>query len=179
MTMRFVEKLAIPVIVIAGGMAYLSEQFDMPFLIPLAIGIFGVFALLLGGDTLIQGRIQLFDRLYSRRESYSGLSARLLGVIIFLFGAGLIVFAVWDWFTPDNAGELLGEFVKSKRGLGVFLMVFGFFTSLFGLIRLIAGSAHNPEQRSAWTDFGFRLRGLITTVVGILLLIAGGWLFVQ
>lgn len=151
----------------------------MPFLVPLAIAIFGAFALTLGADTFVQGRIQLFDRLYSRRENYSGLSARLLGVVIFLFGAGLLLFALWDWLTPGDAGEVLGEFVMSQRGLGVFLMVFGFFTLLFGLIRLISGSAHSPEERNAWVDLGFRLRGLITIIVGILLFIAGGWLFIQ
>lgn len=179
MMTRFVEKLAIPVIFIAGGMAYLSKRFDMPFLVPIAIAVFGVFALLLGADTLIQGQIQLFNRLYNRREYYVGISARLLGIIILLSGAGSIAFVVWDWFTPADAGQLLGEFVKSKRGLGVFLLVFGFFTMLFGLIRLISGSAHSPEERNAWTDLDFRLHGLLNLIVGALLFIAGGWLFVQ
>ncbi len=36
MTLRIVDKLAVPVIFIAGGMAYLAEKFELPFLIPLA-----------------------------------------------------------------------------------------------------------------------------------------------
>ena len=179
MSMRLVDKLAVPAIVIAGGMVYFAEQFDMPSLIPIAVALFGAFALLLGADTFIQGRIQLFDRLYSRRESYSGLSARLLGVVVFLFGAILIFYAGWEWLMPGKAGEFLAGLVKTERGLGIFLIVFGSFTFLFGLIRLISGSAHSPAERSAWVDFGFRFQGLIGFVVGILLLIAGGWLFIK
>lgn len=177
--MRLVEKLAVPAIVIAGGMVYLAEQFEMPFLIPVAVAILGIFAVLLGADTMIHGRIQLFDRLYSRRETYSGLPARLLGVIIFLFGTGLILYAVWEWLVPGRVGDFLAEIVKTQRGLGVFLAILGFFTALFGLIRLISGSAHNPEVRSAWVDLGFRVQGLFGLIVGILLLIAGGWLLVK
>lgn len=175
--MRLVDKAVIPVFLLAGGMVYLSEQFDMPFLISIAIALLGIFALLLGADTFIQGRIQLFDRLYSRREQYSGLSARLLGVIIFLFGAGLLLYSGWDWVQPGKAGEFLAGLIESNRGWGVLLIVFGFFTLLFGVIRLISGSAHTPEQRSAWVDFGFRIQGLIGSVIGILLLLAGGWLY--
>jgi uncharacterized membrane protein len=66
--------------------------------------------------------------------------------------------------------------VKSSRGWGILLITFGFFTLLFGLIRLIAGSAHRPEERSGWTDFGYRARGLVNVVVGVILLVAGVWL---
>ncbi len=50
--MRIVDKLAVPLIFIAGGMVYLAEKFELPFLTTLAIAIFGVFALLLGADTI-------------------------------------------------------------------------------------------------------------------------------
>jgi hypothetical protein len=121
----------------------------------------------------------MFDRLYSRRETYSGLSARLLGVIIFLFGAGLMLYSAWDWFAPGKAGEFLAGLVETNRGRGILFITFGFFTLLFGLIRLVSGSAHSPELRSTWVDFGFRIQGLIGSVIGILLLIAGGWLFIK
>lgn len=142
--MRIAEKLAVPVIVIAGGMAYLSKQFDMPFLIPIAIAVFGAFALPLGLDIIAQGRIQLFDRLYSRREHYTGLSARLLGIAVFLFGAGLILYSIWEWFAPGKAGELLAGLVETNRGWGILLITFGSFTLLFGLMRLISGSVSPP-----------------------------------
>lgn len=177
--MRLVDKAAIPVFLLAGGMVYLSEQFDMPFLIPIAIALLGIFALLLGADTFIQGRIQLFDRLYSRREQYSGLSARLLGIIIFLFGAGLIFYSVWEWIEPGMAGKFLAGLVVTNTGRGILFMIFGFFTLAFGLVRLISGSAHSPEQRSTWVDLGFRIQGLIGSVIGILLLLAGGWLYIK
>jgi len=175
-TMRIVDKLAVPVIFIAGGMAYLAEKFELPFLIPLAIAVFGAFALLFGADTFIQGRIQLFDRYYSRREYYSGLSARLLGVIIFLFGTGILLYSASEWFQPGKANQFLTSLVESNRGWGILLIVFGFFTPLFGIIRLISGSAHSPEQRSLWVDLGFRVQGLIGTVFGALLLAVGIWL---
>ncbi len=177
--MRIVDKLAVPVILIAGGLVYLAERINMPILTLLTMGIFGVFAILLGAGTMIQGRIQMFDRLYSRREHYSGLPARLLGLVILLFGVGIVVYVVMEWMRPGEAGTLLSGLVDSNRGWSILLFTFGFFTLLFGLVRLIVGSAHSREERRLLTDLWFRFQGLVGTVVGILLLAAGVWFWVR
>ena len=174
--MNTADKLAVPAILIAGGMAYIAEEFDMPILIPLAMGIFGAFAVLLGIETFVNGEIKMFNRLYSRRENYSGLPARLFGVIIFLFGGGVSFYAILEWTSPGAAGDYLSGLVGSSRGWGILLVIFGFFTLLFGLIRLVAGSAHRPEERSGLVDFGYRARGLVNVVVGVALLVAGTWM---
>lgn len=174
--MRLIDKASVPIFVVAGGLVYLSERYQLPVLIPIAIGIFGLFALWLGADTFVRGEIQLFNRLYSRRENYSGMPARLLGTIIFLFGVGVTFYSISEWIRPGVAGNFLSGLVKSPQGWGIILITFGFFSLLFGLIRLIAGSAHRQEERRAVVDLGFRLRGLVSTVVGIVLLAAGIWL---
>lgn len=174
--MRIIEKLAVPIFLIAGGMAYLADEFNMPFLLPVAFSIFGLFAVALGAGTLLQGRIQLLDRLYSRREHYSGLSARLLGLIILLFGAGILLHTIVEWMNPGMANAFLVSLVDTNRGRGVLCTTFGFFILLFGLIRLISGSAHNLELRSGWVDLGFRLRGLLGVLIGMLLVVVGVWL---
>lgn len=177
--MRIVDKLAVPVILIAGGLVYLAERINMPILTLLAMGIFGVFAILLGAGTIIQGRIQMFDRLYSRREHYSGLPARLLGLVILLFGVGIVAYVVMEWMRPGEAGTFLSGLVDSNRGRSILLFIFGFFTLLFGLVRLVAGSAHSKEERRFLTDLWFRFQGLIGTVVGILLLAVGVWFWAR
>lgn len=174
--MSIANKLAVPAFLTAGGMVYLAEQFNMPRLTQIALGILGAFALILGLETLIQGRIELLNRLYSRREYYSGPSARLLGMIIFLFGAGILAYTAWNWIRPGEAGEFLAGLVGSNRGRGSLLTTFGFFTLLFGLIRLIAGSAHSNEQRQALVDAGYRMRGFVNIVFGVLLIAMGAWL---
>jgi len=40
------DRLAVPAIVIIGGMAYVAEEFNMPYLVSLALGIFGAFVIL-------------------------------------------------------------------------------------------------------------------------------------
>lgn len=174
--MKLADKLAVPAIVIAGGMVYMAEEFDMPILIPFAIGLFGLFAILLGVETFVNGEIKMFNRLYSRRENYSGLPARLFGVMIFLFGAGVSLYAFLEWTQPGMTGNYLAGLVGSSRGWGILLITFGFFSLLFGMIRLIAGSAHRPEERSGLVDFGYRARGLVNLVVGVMLIVAGVWL---
>lgn len=174
--MRLIERVSFLIIMLAGGMVYLAERFQLPILIPLAIEIFGLFAVWLGADTLFHGEIQLFNRLYSRRENYSGVSARLLGVIIFLFGVGVTLYSIWEWMQPGAAENFLVGLVESPRGWGIILITFGFFSLLFGVIRLIAGSAHRREERSAIVDLGYRARGLFTVIFGIILLAAGVWL---
>lgn len=174
--MNLADKLAVPVFFIAGGMAYLAGQYNMPQLIPWAMGIFGVFALILGAETFITGRIRLFNRLYSRREHYSGLSARLLGTIIFLFGAGILVYTVWNWIQPGSMREFITWLTGSNHGRGILLITFGVFTLLFGLVRFIAGSAHSEAQRQTLVDMGYRMRGSVNIVFGILMIAAGVWL---
>lgn len=174
--MRLIDKAGIPVIVIAGGMVYLAERYQLPFLIPIAIGVFGLFAIWVGLDTFVRGEISLWNRLHSRHENYSGLPARLMAIIILLFGAGLTLFAVWEWMQPGAAGDLLTGLAESPQGWGIILSTVGFFSLLFGLIRLISGSAHKNEYRSASTDLGYRTRGLINTIFGIIMLVVGFWL---
>lgn len=174
--MKLADKLAIPAIIIAGGMVYVAEEFNLPYLIPLGMGLFGLFGVILGIETFASGKIEMFNRLYSRREYFSGVPARLFGVMIFLFGAGVTLYAFLEWMSPGTAGEHLAGLVKSTRGWGILLITFGFFVLLFGLIRLIAGSAHLPEERSGVVDLSYRARGLVNIVVGCLLFIAGVWL---
>ena len=174
--MKIANKLAVPAIVIAGGMVYAAEEFNLPYLVPLAMGLFGLFGIILGIETFASGRIEMFNRLHSRREFFAGIPARLFGVMIFLFGAGVALYAFLEWAQPGMAGESLAGLVKSSRGWGILLIKFGFFTLLFGLIRLFAGSAHRPEERSGAVDFGYRAQGLVNIVVAIVLLVAGVWL---
>ncbi len=175
--MKLAGKLAVPALVIAGGMVYVAEEFSLPHLILLAAGLFGLFGIILGIETFASGRIEMFNRLHSRRENFTGLPARLFGVMIFLFGIGIALYAFFDWTQPGTAGAYLAGLVNSPRGWGILLITFGFFALLFGLIRLIAGSAHRPEEGRVTVDLGYRLRGLINVVVGLIAL-AGGVLLI-
>lgn len=177
--MKLADKLAVPAIVIAGGMVYIAEEFNLPYLIPLAMGLFGLFGVILGIETFASGRIEMLNRLHSRREYFSGAPARLFGVMIFLFGIGVALFAILEWTQPGTVGRYLEGLVGSSRGWGILLITFGFFTLPFGLIRLIAGSAHRPKERSGLVDFGYRARGLVNVVVGVLLFVAGVWLMLR
>lgn len=174
--MKIADKLAVPAIVIAGGMVYAAEEFNLPYLIPLAMGLFGLFGIILGIETFIRGRIEMFDRLYSRRENFSGLPARLFSVMIFLFGVGVSVYAFFEWTHPGLAGKFLASLVEINRGWGILAATFGFFMFLFGLIRLIAGSAHPKEQRRVLTDIHFRMWGVVNILVGAFLIGLGTWL---
>jgi len=177
--MSLIDKAGIAVIFIGGGLVYLAEEYKLSFLIPIALAGFGLFAVWLGVDTFVQGRIQLLDRLYSRREYYSGAMARLLAIIIFLFGAGVTLYAAWEWFQPGVAGATMARLVNSARGWGIILSVSGFFMALFGILRVVAGSAWKKEERNGLVDFGFRMRGLIGMIIGLLLCLGGFWLVVR
>ncbi len=174
--MKIADKLAVPAIVVAGGMVYPFKEFNMPTLIPLAMGLFGTFAIQLGIEILVNGKIKIYNRLHSRRENFSGLPARSFGVMIFLFGAGVTLYAFFEWTQPGTARNVLAGLVGSPRGWGILLITFGFFTLLFGLIRLIAGSGHRPEERSGLVDFGYRARGAVNLIIGLAALAGGVWL---
>ncbi|MBI4731168.1 MAG: hypothetical protein HY781_03395 [Chloroflexi bacterium] len=150
--MRIIDKASVPAIVLAGLLVYLAERYQLPILIPAALALLGLFAIWLGGDTFVRGEIRMYDRFYVRREFYSGLPARLLATIMLL------------------------PLVKTWPGLGIFLAAIGFFTLLFGLIRLITGSAWQQHERRPLDEAGFRLRGLFGLIAGILLIVLGLWL---
>ncbi len=130
--MNFAGKLGIFAFVIAGGMVFAAEKFNMPQLIPLALGLFGLFGIALGIETIASGKIEMFNRLYSRRENFTGLPARLFGVMILLFGTLVLFYAFYEWTSPGAAGKFLAGLVGSSRGWGILLLAFGFFTLLFG-----------------------------------------------
>jgi len=82
----------------------------------------------------------------------------------------------------QQAGEFLTGLVGSNRGRGTLLIAFGFFTLLFGLIRMIAGSAYIKDERQTLVDVRFRLlrmRGLVNFLVGVLLIAVGVLLIVM
>ena len=172
------SKMAVPVILIAGGMVYLAEQFNMPRLIPMGIGLFGLFAVILSMDTFVHGKIELLNRQYSRREYYSGAMARLIAIVIFLFGAGLTLYAGWEWLRPGVPAEYLAGLVQTSRGWGILLFVWGIFVMLFGILHLVAGSGWKKEEREVVVELGYRLRGLIGLILGIAMILGGGYLFI-
>jgi hypothetical protein len=177
--MKIAGKLAVPAIIIAGGLVFIATEYDLPYLIPLAMAIFGIFALILGIETIITGRIEMLNRFYSRREFFSGLTAHLYGVMILLFGLGITLYTFFDWIRPGTPGKYLEGLVGSPLGWGIMLVTVGLFTIMFGLIRLIAGSAHRPGERSGTIDLGYRVRGLINILIGVILLGGGIWFLIK
>jgi hypothetical protein len=174
--LRPIEKAGVLVLVGLGALVLLSEYLGMPRLMPLALALLGLVAVFTGVDTAFRGSLTAFDRHSSRREYYTGLPAYLIAAAILLIGAALVLFSVWDFMQPGAVRSFLEGLWDTNRGRGMLLMTAGVFPFLFGLVRVLAGSAYRQDQRSKLVDFGFRLGGVAGMAVGLLLMAGGAWL---
>lgn len=106
-----------------------------------------------------------------RAEQYSGLSAQLWGVFFLLAGLGASVAALAALVNPAAAQTFLEQFLDTPAGWGTLLAGLGVFVSLYGLTRLLAGSA--AVSRTVGTrlkDLGYRGVGALSLLVGLVLI---------
>lgn len=74
-------------------------------------------------------------------ENYSGWPARLWGILFLAFGGFLGVLTVVGLISPGGAEAVWASFLDTPRGFGVLLLGPGAIAIVYGVIRLIAGTA--------------------------------------
>jgi hypothetical protein len=177
--MHSLKKAVVILVILAGASAYAADYFGLAHLIPLAMALFGVLISFIGVNSLTQGRLSLREDNTSRREYYADGFAYLLGAMIMFFGAGLLFYGIWSWLQPQTASGFLAKLVESHQSWGLLLMAIGFFTCVFGLARLIAGSGQPAEPGRERVDRALRIRGLLSMLVGVVVLAGGFWLLIR
>jgi hypothetical protein len=179
LTKKPIELTGLVVILLAIGSGFLAAQFHITVLLPIALLMLGLYTAFLGINTILKGRLLMFDHFAMRREYYTGAPAYLLGSAVMFIGAGLIFYSVWVWVRPAQATGFLEILIQSPQGWGLLLLALGFFTFVFGVVRLVAVSASQPEQGKLLKASGLRAEGVIGMLLGILLIGGGFWLAFQ
>lgn len=142
----------------------------------------------LGIEMLVTGRA-IFSTWpglsWGHYERFSGLPARLWGILFLVFGGFLGVFTAADAIFPGGAEAVWSKFMDTPRGVGIFSLGAGAIAIMYGVIRVIAGSAlagsglgatvSNFLERT-WGGFvlliglGFALLGLVLVIAPDILL---------
>lgn len=168
-----IKNIGIVVIIVSGGLVWLSEYFAISWMAPLGMMIFGMWVIANGVEIAIKGEATFFNRV----ESSGGIAAGLWSAIFITFGIGILFFSWLNFSSPSGSDEFMDRLLASPGGWGLVTGLTGLVITAMGIIRLLAASA-SSSQVSRLEEFGTRLGGLVTTLLGLgLLLLAIGLLF--
>lgn len=175
------ERIGFTLFLIAGGLVVAGSYFNFTWLTNAGIIVFGLLAILRGAQFLsrgeaIEGRTHISNPNYIQR--YTGLSAYLIGAALILIGLLVIGGGVLGFTTPGGMTAVLSKLVESDWGIGLILGLAGIFAIVFGLVRTLSGSATTPGTYYKVVEASIRLRGVLTMLVGVMLiLLSMGFIF--
>lgn len=179
--MKNFERVGFTIFMIAGGLVVAGNYFNLPILTYAAFVVLGLMACIGGirvivrGET-VMGKTKISDTRKIRR--YTGLSAYLIGAVIFLVGLLLIGLSAAGMLTPGGITVVLSKLVESDFGISIVLGVAGLIVIAFGIVRMRSGSGASPGAYSRLAEFGIKTGGVVSIVVGVgIILIALGFLF--
>lgn len=170
--------LPIVLFFLAAGLMFAADRLTLPALAFAGLILLG-FSALLSGIGVILTRQAFFlpsgtQSLRRRAESYSGLAAQLWGVFFVLVGGVFILTGLVALRMPDQALAIVERALDTPAGWGVLLFGLGVFVALYGLTRLLAGSASvSVGLQVRLRDMGYRLFGGVTLLLGLALVALG------
>jgi hypothetical protein len=164
--MEFKES-RIPLVIFLAGAAIALIGNSLSLSVVMQAGFFCICLAIiaLGIEMLVMGRAVFSTRpglSWGHYERFSGLPARLWGVLFLVLG-GFVGLATlvgaetfWAW--------LLG----TPRGVGIFLLCLGAVAVMYGVIRVIAGTAQSGSGvGSAVSNFLERVWGAFVLLIGL------------
>jgi hypothetical protein len=164
-------------LLLAGVLAFAGEQFSIPFLTNLALLCLGLMMVLIGGEFLVTKRAEfaIGGWVYIQaRETFKGLAAQLWGIMFLSLGLLVILVTMAKWLVPGAAGSFWSRLQGTPTGPGLALVGLGMAACLYGLIRLLAGSAGVDLGRlTPLSNLFDRLAGAVVILLGLGLVFLG------
>jgi hypothetical protein len=178
MTMDFKESRVPLVIFLVGAAAALIGNFLSISIVTKAGFLCICLAIIaLGIEMLVTGRA-IFStwagQSWGHYERYSELPARLWGLLFLVFGAFLGLLTLSDVILPSGAEGIWAKFMDSPRGFGILLLGIGAIAVMYGIIRIIAGTALSGTGAGAMvSNFLERIWGGFVLLIGLGLALLG------
>jgi hypothetical protein len=174
---RNLSSIELFLLLLAGGLAFAGQQFSIPFLTNLALHCLGLMMVLVGGEFLVTKRAEfaIGGWVYIQaRETFKGLAAQLWGVLFLGLGLLVILVTLAKWLVPAAAGSFWSRLQGTPTGAGLALAGLGLAACLYGLIRLLAGSAGVDLGRlTSLSNLLDRLAGGVVFLLGLGLIFLG------
>lgn len=169
---------------VGGVLLYLGQDLAIPGAGDVGIGCIGLLIVVVGADIGMR-RLGWFrmNGWGNVVESYRGVLELVWAALILFAGIAIMTVPVMGWLVPGGAGDFVNNMLSTSTGIGGVMSVVGLMLSLNGIIRALAGSG---TVRPKWLgEFGNAIdraagvvmvaAGLAVAAVGLLLLIAPGW----
>lgn len=177
--MKVLEKIGFALLLVTGALAVGGDYLGLhwPWLYRVALLGVGFLGCLGGIRSIRKGEV--FGSAYGNfyRERHTGLSARLIGVVLILGGAIVIALSLVDLFSPGGASAFLSTLAGSPRGLGVVLGLAGLLVAAFGIVRVLSGSGKATGSFARHVELSFKVGGVFSLLAGLAMLaIAAGLL---
>jgi hypothetical protein len=107
-------------------------------------------------------------------ERFAGVPARLWGVLFLILGGFLGLFTVAGAILPSGAETIWSTLLGTPLGFGIFLLVVGGTATMYGVIRIIAGTALPGSGLGATvSNFLERIYGGFVLLLGLVFLLLG------
>lgn len=166
----------VALVVLAGGLGFLSDQFSLPGLTQPALVFAGMLLVVLGLEQIVT-RLGAYRGVWSYAqvvEAYKALVVQLWGLILVGLGVAIDLRAVLGWLDPRAADSMWNGLLNSTATIGLVLAGIGLMTTLHGLIRLLAGRNDADQAKIAGVrDALYRLVGVATLLFGLVLALVG------
>jgi hypothetical protein len=170
---RTKDKLALLLLALIIGGAYLAIHYDIRWIIALMIGAGGVFMLFSGLRMIGTRKARVpsgGSDLNPRLEHHSGFTAQLWGILYAMMSAILFGIAYGMWPTRNNAPEVFQRVSSSPLLSGLIIVIVGAGIAIYGLTRFARKEAFVETQAST---AGRYFMGIYACLSGILILVFG------
>lgn len=125
-------------------------------------------------DETFESRIRMNNS--NDNQWYAGLSAMLIGAAQMVIGLMIVGLTLLEIFKPGGASAFVDRLVSSTAGLASVIALVGIFMAVFGVIRILSGSATSSGTHRKLIDLGIKTGGAITAMVGFGLILLAIWL---
>lgn len=170
--MKTLERITLLLLLSVGGLVLAADYYDLPWLSSMAIIAFGLIACLGGVRILVRGEAfegkTAINPRYVRR--YTGVSARLIAVVLFLAGPVVMVLGFMDLSSPGRASSFLTELGDSPQGWAIILGLAGLMVTAMGIVRVLSGSGTSPGVYYRYVEFSIKVGGAFSILIGLAML---------
>jgi hypothetical protein len=169
-------------LLLAFVLLFAGTRLGLPLLTNLGGLSIGAFALVGVLRAIITKKLgfETRQRNFGRREMYTGLAAQLWGILFIAFAFLVFILVGAAWLYPGGAEAFWSGLLGKTWGWGIILLGIGLVLVVNGVIQLLAGSAGYYQGLADQVE---RVGGVLPllfgsglSVVGVLLIIAPGWL---
>jgi len=152
----------------------IGNRLSIPTSIFIGVLCFGLVCLIAGIQMIVTRHANFFTRTNAPHENYTGLPAQLWGVLFLLLAMLFFILALAGLFLPGGEEAFWELFLNKPMGWGVLLLLLGTYTVVYGIIRLMAGSAVAGTGFIAGVNnLGGRFLGGLSLLFGLGLVLFG------